>query len=184
MATETTQLTSPLQVRSVTTIIASGLISAAVAGSIIMTGNSYTDRNQNTAPTLSLGTGAYMTYKDSVCTNTGGLATYVSCNVTNPFTGTAAIILAQVDSNKAPTASRITCRTYTQYNTTGTGIALFKYASTFSGSSVGSFTGTTLTPYARPIVLPSGGVSCWHSTTPGVGLKEQLRVWFNQQYAP
>jgi hypothetical protein len=46
-----------------------------------------------------------------------------------------------------------------------------------SGSGVGS-------PFVAPLLIPGANIRCWHTNTPGVGLKEQLRVWTNQQYVP
>lgn len=170
-------------------VLLSGLISAAVAGSVLLAGNTYTDRSANTTPTQYLGTGSYMTYVDTVCVNTGGLAKYTSCLIANPFSGTGVIARIQVDSNKAPNASVITCSTTQAGSTTATGAnILIRYVATASGRTVafthtGSGTGVG-SSYVAPLLIPSASVRCWHSTTPGTALKEQLRIWVNQQYIP
>lgn len=158
-----------------------GLISAGINGSLFLTGNTYTDRAANTSPSQKLGTGSYMTYVDAVCTNTGGLAKYTACSIANPFTGTAAVLNFLVDSNKAPNASSVTCTNTTPGSTTQTGThILIRYAATASGYTV-RMSGSTV---RVPVIPPNGNLRCWHSTTPGVGLKQQMRAWLAEQYVP
>lgn len=167
--------------------LTAGLVSAAVAGSLIYGGSSYVDRGSVSTVNQYFGTGSYLSYSDATCTNTGGLAKYNSCYLANPFSGTAAILRIQVDSYKAPKASPITCVTTPIGNTTGTASTLIRYFTTFSGSVLGTASGTLTgqqTNNTSPRVLPGAGVRCWHSTTPGVGLKEQMRVWFIPTYIP
>jgi len=191
MAQSTSDITgnSVLAVRG-TNVFISGIISAAVAGSIILAGNVHTDRSVNTAPMQKLGSGAYMTYTDSVCTNTGGLAKYTACSVSNPFSGTGVIARIQVDSNKAPNASSITCTNTQVGSTVATGAnILIRYVATASGKTIfyapsGSGSGVGSSPFVPPLILPGASIRCWHSTTPGTQLKEQLRVWMNEQYVP
>lgn len=187
MVTSTSDITgnSALAVRG-TNALTAGLISAVVAGSILMAGSQNYDRGAVTTAKTCFGTGCFLSYTDSLCTNTGGLAKYTSCYLANPITGTAAIIRVQVDSNKAPNASNITCSTTTIGSTTQTGTRLFAATATASGSSIWTQTGSSITGanVKGPVILPGAGIRCWHSTTPGVQLKEQLRVWYNDQYVP
>lgn len=164
-----------------------GLIAALTAGSIALGGNIFTERGQNTVPQQKLGSGAYAVYTDSVCSNTGGLAKYTSCSIQNPLTGSATIMRVQVDSNKAPTASSITCVMSQNGVATGStlhGAVFFKYAGTASGRSVVSTPIINSGTSGSVVLPPSWYVRCWHAVTPGPGLKEQLRVWMNEYYVP
>lgn len=178
---------SPLMVGGRTNGWRAGLISAIVAGSIAVGGSFYTDRDQAAVVNNFYGTGAYLSYDDVPCTNTGGLAKYTSCSWQNTEAQTGALMRVQVDSYKAPNASPVTC--VTSSDGTATGQVLFKYIATASGRSVfshpqpGSLTNNGSGSLAV-LVPPNHYVRCWHSTTPGVGLKEQLRVWFNKLYVP
>lgn len=185
MATNPTRTGSTIFGKSV----ARDLLSLAIGGSILLGGYAIVDRAQTSSVRQYFGTGSYMTYVDAVCTNTGGLAKYTSCIVSNPFTGTGVIQRVQVDAYKAPNASPITCTTTQVGSTTATGAnVLIRYAATASGRTLafthtgsGSGVGSV---YAAPLLLPNASIRCWHSTTPGTALKERLRVWINEQYIP
>jgi hypothetical protein len=164
-----------------------GLATAVVGGSIVLGGTQYFDRSQTSTVNIRYGTGSVLSYADVNCTNTGGLAKYNSCYMANPVSGTASIVRIQVDSYKAPKASPITCVTTPIGNTTGTASALIRYFTTFSGSTIGTASGTitgNAVNTTSPRILPGAGVRCWHSTTPGVGLKERMRIWYNATYVP
>ena len=164
-----------------------GLIAALTAGSIALGGNIFTERGQNTTPLQKLGSGAYAGYRDTLCTNTGGLAKYTSCSIQNPLTCSATIMSVQVDSNKAPTGAGMTCVMSADGTATGTtahGSVFFKYATTASGRSVVSTPIITQGSSGAVVLPPSWYVRCWHAVTPGPGLREQLRVWFNEFFVP
>lgn len=166
-------------------VVTNGLVAAAVAGSVMFAsgGGTYTERGTTNVVNNYLGTGAYMNYQDAVCTNTGGLFKYTACSLQLPTTGTSALMRVQLDSNKAPSASSVTC--VTSSDNTATGAALFKYQATASGRSIANGAPRAVTPGSGALLAPPGTyVRCWHSTTPGVGLKQQLRVWYNTQYIP
>lgn len=168
------------------TSLAVSLASAAAVGSLILGGNVYTDKNQVATINNYYGTGSYMSYDEVLCTNTGGLAKYTSCLWQNPSsTLTGALMHLQVDSDAAPTAASITCTT--SPNGTNTGTSIIKYLATASGYSVGTNMKTntgTGTGGRLFMIPPSWYIRCWHSATPGPGLKEQLRIWFNGFYTP
>lgn len=173
-----------------------GTLAAAAVGSLLLGGNTITDRALNSAPSQTFGTGSYLTYIDSdngatgtvKCTNTGGLAKYTACYVPNPFSGTGVIHRVQFDVNKSGGNSKaITCTTTAIGSTTVTGSqvgsALIRYGTTNSGTSVVNSTGAVV-GYIAPIVLPGAGIRCWYSAQPTSSLKAQLRVWLSQQYIP
>lgn len=167
----------------------SGLVAAAVAGSILIGGNIFTDREQNATVNNYYGTGSYLSYDDAVCTNTGGLAKYSACSWQNPSsTLSGALMRVEVNSETAPLAAPITCMT--SPNGTATGQVLFKYITTASGQTVGTSNMLLSGTGGRLMVVPpSWYVRCWHSRVgsvdlPGTALKEQLRVWYSGFYAP
>ena len=182
MVTSTSDVTgsSALAVRG-TSVLTAGLVSAAVAGSILLVGNTHTDRGASVVPQVKLGTGAYQVYTDVTCSNTGGLAKYSACSIQNPLTGTGVLTRIQLDSAKAPAAATVTCMTSPDGSATGT--VLFKYQATASGRSILSTPRGEKVSSGAVTLPPSWYVRCWHSSTPG-SIKEQLRVWFNELYVP
>lgn len=167
----------------------SGIISAAVAGSLVIAGALYTDRGTASVNEF-YGTGSYMTYMDAPCTNTGGsLHKYISCSVTNPYAGTGILIRMQLDSFATPViAAKATCNISARGSTTATGTILVRGSTTGSGTSL-SNTGTLVAAAgtsAPPIIYipPASTTYCRYPVIPGPGIKARLRVWMNQQYVP
>lgn len=172
--------------------IAAGLISAAtVVGGIFLTGNIHFDITQNANPAISAGTGTIFRSYDgqvsTVATNSGGRVNYVSMSVTNPSTGTEAILSLAVDVNKlGTTGNDITCgKGPPSFTNSGTavvgesGVFFFKHKAASSGSTI-TASGNNL-----PLLLPSGWQArCWWLNTPGPGVKAKLRVVTRGQYIP
>lgn len=166
-------------------LITASFLSAVTAGSLVIGGSTYVNRDQAATVHNYFGTGSYLSYDDVVCTNTGGLAKYTACSWQNPSsTQSGTLIGVQVDSEAAPAAATITCTT--SPNGTATGTSIFKYAATASGQSVGAHNPVIIGSNSGKLLLvpPSWYVRCWHSTTPGPGLKEQLRIWYSGFYTP
>ena len=156
--------------------IRSGLIGAAVAGSVLLVGNQYTERAENTAPTQYLGTGAYLAYTDTVCTATGGKANYTSCSISNPFsTGAWVIDRVQLDAYTSPAAAKVNCGVVSALTASGTSTNFTK-KTTATGSSVVFSTGSLQLQYDEMY-------KCVATTNPGPW-KAQLRVWPNAVYRP
>lgn len=158
-----------------------GLLTAAASYSLFLGGDIHFDESIDATPEIVAGTGTFLAYSEAVCTNTGGLFTYTHCRVNNPYaTATGVIMRAQYDVEAANTTRAINCSTTSTTTSTNTGTVLpnMSYKLVFSGASIVSSTGSIS-------VVPGGSVRCWVSTgAPGVTRQAQLRIWWNEMYAP
>lgn len=164
-----------------------GVLAAAAVGSLLLGGNVYTDPSLNSNPTLYYGTGAYNSYKEVACTNTGGLPKYNGCSIQLSTTVSGSLMRTQLDAYKSPNAPLVTCRT--SPNNINTGGLLGSLTTDLRNSLVAS--GSSIDSSSGTLVPPAWYVNCWFTKTPDTSytnnatLKNlKLRVWYNLQHVP
>lgn len=182
MATSSTRFTT---VGIASGTFSAGVLAAAAVGSLLLGGNIHTDPTLNTNPTVYYGTGAYQSYKETNCTNTGGLPKYSGCSIQLSTTATGVLMRTQLDTYKSPNSPLVNCRV--SPDNVNTGALLrgdLRYGTTGSGKSLLASSGSITVP-------PSWYVNCWFTKTPDTSrtnnatLKNTLlRIWYNLQYIP
>jgi len=193
MATSTSDTTgnSALAVRG-NNILTAGLVSAAVAGSIIIGGGSlHFDTGVTTNPAIKTGTSAIIqSYDGQVATtfvNSGSRVNYTAASFINPFTGTQAILNFGVDVYKSGvTTNDISCAIGPP-NFTNSGSIVVPNTGTFLLKHKAFMSGATLTAsgnFMPTMIPPLWGGRCWTLVTPGPGIKAKIRIQTRDQYIP
>lgn len=155
--------------------ITAATVSAAMAGSVFLGGQTVTDTAQNPYPSLVAGTFPYNTYFTTTCTATGGLAAYDTCLLQTPFnssassygltTGTGVVRYLQLDVIANPAGGKIDC-TVNNATRTATG-------GTLRFTDV-SGTGTVNTYTTAFTMTPNDYIKCGSLTNPTSSFSAKL----------
>lgn len=185
-------------------VIATSVVTTAAVGSLILRGNVITDNTVSNAPSLILGSGSYLTYRECQtgsgrrvfdgCSGsaTGGLSNYNTCVIANPYDGTdapfngsGAIVRYQYDVIANPAASPIDIGTVSSTSTSGSDIINSLVIGT-GASAV--WTGSGSSPISNPsgliqrekIVTKGGSIKAVTTTDPTQSYRASCKVWMTE----
>lgn len=161
MATSTSDITgnSALAVRGNSTLLTT-LISAAVAGSVLLAGNTYTDSTANSTPSLLYDSGSYLTYTQARLSASGANRVAATIPIPTTFSSGAMIQRLQFECGTMANAKFFTAAVtaLSKNGTGGTAIQNFTKKSVGTGSSVVFSTGAIKATKGNYItVLSSSG---------------------------